>query len=647
MGEARGLGAARCATAFLGTGRLGALAPVWLNTRMKTDPGFRAFLANLLYVMLPHLHEVEALADGKPVAEKAGCSSSSETLSSSSTSSWTVSRRLRCRSPRGLRLKRSISAIETEVTRAWMDAKLAERRWEAEKKRRLAADGRASDLEETLRHLEEQQRGTLSTLALEEQRNRGLEQSAWEELYKRIAAEELLAQEQERAKSLEDTLAGDHLEFQRTLAEYVSAEVEGRSLKDLEKALAEEKGKRAKAEARISELLIQTTAQQELKEKLQEAEKQQWAMWDEVQRLRAQVSVAPSHGAVWEYEDGGQWHAFSQQGSDQMHKAYLAYLRWPGRPETWRATIESAGVARKINFKRMLQSRSDTNKVRRIRVLAGVPKQWVTPAASLFQQRTDLEAVGEYYVEVEPGTPLSMCISDLLNLSGHARDSSQHCSLMQHARVKSVHRIENWRLWQGYKQRCEALRKEHASCNISVTPAELDLDEFPAAHGQRRVMTTSQDFLDCGEPLAADVDEKVLLHGTSWDSANLIIVNGFDNRVSVRGYYGDGVYFASTACKSHQYTCPKGKCKVACRCKGERTLIIARVALGDTYKTRERMPNCRRPPVRPNSYGVTYDSVAVEPGPIMRHHSGQQIHQEFVIFERDQAYPSYVVQYEL
>ena len=33
-----------------------------------------------------------------------------------------------------------------------------------------------------------------------------------------------------------------------------------------------------------------------------------------------------------------------------------------------------------------------------------------------------------------------------------------------------------------------------------------------------------------------------------------------------RGMYGDGVYFASQACKSHRYTCWNSKCNKACNC---------------------------------------------------------------------------------
>ena len=83
-----------------------------------------------------------------------------------------------------------------------------------------------------------------------------------------------------------------------------------------------------------------------------------------------------------------------------------------------------------------------------------------------------------------------------------------------------------------------------------------------------------------------------------------------------------------------------------CGCDCERTLIIARVALGDAVLATETRYDERRPPVRSNSSG-THDSIVVYPGPIRGHHRQNQVHQEYVIFDREQAYPSYVVQYEL
>lgn len=122
--------------------------------------------------------------------------------------------------------------------------------------------------------------------------------------------------------------------------------------------------------------------------------------------------------------------------------------------------------------------------------------------------------------------------------------------------------------------------------------------------------------------------------------------NGFDPRLCHRGMYGKGVYFASAACKSHQYTCLNPEHTWACTCKVERTLIIARVALGDAYHTTKTMWKEQRPPQK-DKFGAVYDSVVVNPGYIKGHGKERQIHQEFVIFDKEQAYPAYVVQYEV
>ena len=79
--------------------------------------------------------------------------------------------------------------------------------------------------------------------------------------------------------------------------------------------------------------------------------------------------------------------------------------------------------------------------------------------------------------------------------------------------------------------------------------------------------------------------------------------------------------------------------------------IKSRVALGpfsenkDSYDATETRKNERRPPVRSDLSG-TYDSIVVKPGMIKGHHK-QQIHQEYVTFDKEQAYPCYVVQYSV
>ena len=62
-----------------------------------------------------------------------------------------------------------------------------------------------------------------------------------------------------------------------------------------------------------------------------------------------------------------------------------------------------------------------------------------------------------------------------------------------------------------------------------------------------------------------------------------------DNHKCQRSMYGAGVYFTRTDCSQHT-SC--------CRCDCERTLIIARLTLGDAVLATETRYDERRPPVR-------------------------------------------------
>eukprot|EP00438_Fugacium_kawagutii_P003649 Skav224219 [mRNA] locus=scaffold939:1040355:1043180:- [translate_table: standard] len=354
------------------------------------------------------------------------------------------------------------------------------------------------------------------------------------------------------------------------------------------------------------------------------------AMSEENEKLKAQLQVqksasAISSGASWQYEMDGSWHEFAPEANEKMHQAYLKYHGGQD-PNSRFASISSAGVARTVDFERMEQKHPATQKVRPIRLLTGVPPQWTSPPADLLQQRNDLRS---FYKEVTDQDIWSSILS-ILQTTGHALTNANlwpifapltDCSCMGKAEIRSVHRIENNRLWHRYKARLSAMRQDHATYNVAVGPAQLDLDGPPG------IMTGLQGIFDCGEGLALDVDEKILLHGTSWDNANAIVREGFDHRTCQNAYYGAGVYFACAACKSHQYTCEQHK--PSCRCKHERTLIIARVALGDAYVATETRRQDRRPPVRSDASGTatgTYDSIVVNPGVVKGHFNAQQAH---------------------
>eukprot|EP00930_Biecheleria_cincta_P090529 TRINITY_DN79923_c0_g1_i1.p1 TRINITY_DN79923_c0_g1~~TRINITY_DN79923_c0_g1_i1.p1 ORF type:complete len:181 (-),score=21.19 TRINITY_DN79923_c0_g1_i1:302-844(-) len=140
-------------------------------------------------------------------------------------------------------------------------------------------------------------------------------------------------------------------------------------------------------------------------------------------------------------------------------------------------------------------------------------------------------------------------------------------------------------------------------------------------------------------------NQKWLLHGTSYENAHEIVTTGFDSRICRSGMYGKGTYFASQSCKIHQYTC-KIHPQKACECKHERTMIVARVALGDPFYASSADATLRRPPARQKEWR-RHDSIIANVGTMKGHKRGFQDHQEFVIFNGAQAYPSFVVQYDV
>ena len=154
------------------------------------------------------------------------------------------------------------------------------------------------------------------------------------------------------------------------------------------------------------------------------------AMSKENGRLRAQLQVQKSlsslsSGASWQFEMEGSWEAFTPEGNEKMHQAYLEYLK--GIPDSRHAAINSGGVARMVDFQLMQQEHLTTQKVRRIRLLTGAPPQWVTPAADLLQQGNELES---FYQEVTD-KEIWDSVYKILTETGHTWDASNQCSRLR------------------------------------------------------------------------------------------------------------------------------------------------------------------------------------------------------------------------
>ncbi|NXN99198.1 PAR12 polymerase, partial [Rhinopomastus cyanomelas] len=121
------------------------------------------------------------------------------------------------------------------------------------------------------------------------------------------------------------------------------------------------------------------------------------------------------------------------------------------------------------------------------------------------------------------------------------------------------------------------------------------------------------------------VDERLLFHGTNPSHQSAICEQNFDWRIcGTHGtMYGKGSYFARDASYSHVYCSSRG---------GRYSMFIARVLVGDFV---EGNAEYLRPPARPGNSNRLYDSCVDDP-------ADPSI---FVIFEKHQIYPAYILEY--
>ena len=199
-------------------------------------------------------------------------------------------------------------------------------------------------------------------------------------------------------------------------------------------------------------------------------------------------------------------------------------------------------------------------------------------------------------------------------------DSSVCCNTTKQVQVVSVERIENEHLWQMYQTRRKVLQKELAAHSLAMRKLSSK------TRWQPDISSTAE--------LVDGVNEFYLFHGTSSKMAQIISEYGFDERVAnMGGLYGAGSYFACNACKSHQYTSP-----------ADHVMLVCRVTMGMPYCAQGMYKNERRPPDNAATPGRPFDSIFAEHGVANR---GTQRHNEYVVFDRYQVYPEYIVRYRV
>lgn len=179
--------------------------------------------------------------------------------------------------------------------------------------------------------------------------------------------------------------------------------------------------------------------------------------------------------------------------------------------------------------------------------------------------------------------------------------------------------VENPMAWRQYCNKAVEMASRHAARGSECAPVVPAVGETEDDHLPERLRSSK---------LNTALNEVFLWHGTSQATANVIAQEGFDERLShLGGMLGGGLYFAEDSCKAGQYAE-----KTIGRSRSH-FFVLSRVLLGNPYCTNEPMPDIRRAPDQ-------CDSVVFTP----EHSAGLGHHREFVIYDRFQAYPEFIVE---
>jgi hypothetical protein len=272
----------------------------------------------------------------------------------------------------------------------------------------------------------------------------------------------------------------------------------------------------------------------------------------------------------------------------------------------------------------------------RERVLDDPPDHWINTATAGGGGAVASSATEPMLTPAPPATVVAALQLQLRNrvfcsrLHNHKRDSCSRARdqfkspQLTTALVTRVQQVQNRMLWSRYCLKKGELEKRAGGAAITT-----DLNSRPSVQA-----AFGSDV--CRDPR---VNEFNLFHGTKPDIAAILASGGFDPSVSKlnSGLYGAGVYFAQDSCKSLQY------CQDT-NADGEHCMLYCRVLMGEPYATNRAHRKERRPPDNPATPRQPYDSIFAEQGVAS---SGRQAHNEFVVFDRAQVYPDYIIWFKL
>jgi len=174
--------------------------------------------------------------------------------------------------------------------------------------------------------------------------------------------------------------------------------------------------------------------------------------------------------------------------------------------------------------------------------------------------------------------------------------------------IMKVEHVRNKRLWELYQFRLSQMRQEHADLNIWCQKVEANNELF--SHNCDRTL-----------------NEIYLFHGTSSTAAAAIAEEGFDNRRPV-SMHGLSIDFTHSSCRAQKFPeFPDDEDKDL------KTIIVARVLLGDPYHNLIGKLGNRRPECREDDDTSPYDSVITKVGGAV----------DYRVYDPLQTYPEYIL----
>lgn len=274
--------------------------------------------------------------------------------------------------------------------------------------------------------------------------------------------------------------------------------------------------------------------------------------------------------SMWQFMDNsGSWVSFAPEHSDLIMDAFVRGDR--------ECIVTISSVAYAEDLDKLVQRNPSTGKQRQIRYDFGLPAHWTVIDNDMLQGLRPKAATSKTQHQETPSTSLGHMWQSLFGSRSSSDSSDQKTAITFHTatvsitdpgrlaefttllrdsvfhhnsrwlmgetqcdqwhrsfEVKQVFHVENVSLFKSYLDHCKRMRCKHMDHGILPEPISPPFGTALLNFGES---------IGISSLVGTTLNEGLLCHGTSFDVAKQIAVDGFDSRVSKPGYYGMGTFF--------------------------------------------------------------------------------------------------------